>query len=162
MHPLVLKAIATRFTARQQTKKNTLPGTNPTSITIKSTSPPGSKQNKCATGHALKFYNSPVDITARQILIKTTLPCTYYSSIIVKSTSSPVSKTKNTWISNIPSQISTKPIHRARCTIIKQHLEHQNTLYAQFARQVFLRKNNPTNNRNQIPIRITIHLPSQD
>ena len=60
--------------------------------------------------------------------------------MIVKSTSSPVSKTKNTWSINLLSQISTKPIHRARCTIIKQHLEHQNTLYAQFARQVLLMK----------------------
>ena len=35
---------------------------------------------------------------------------------------------KNTWINNMPSQISTKPNHCSRCTEIKQHLEHQNPL----------------------------------
>ena len=47
---------------------------------------------------------------------------------------------KNTGLTNLPLQISKKLIYCTRCTIIKQHLVHQNTLYAQFVRQVFLMK----------------------
>ncbi len=67
----------------------------------------------------------------------------------VATISSPLIR-KNTWNINMPTQISTKPNHRSRCTKIQQHLEHQKTLYAQFARQVFLQKKNQTNDLGEI------------
>ena len=45
---------------------------------------------------------------------------------------------KNTWLSDLGSEIPVEQIECARCNIIEQHLAHQKPLWRQFARQVFL------------------------
>ena len=113
--------------------------------------------------HVLHQKHTLIQILARQLIIKTTLPYTHPTSTITKSvllhvseysrlcyltpthiqkypqkSIPPVSTNKNTWITNLPLQIFPKANHCSRCTKTQQHLVHQNTLWPQFARQVFL------------------------